>query len=42
VHVYRDRKLIVIWDLEDRRPMKGAVTGRVVALIEELESRGLL
>lgn len=42
VHVYRDGKLIVKWDLENRLPMAGKPTRRVVALIEELESEGLL
>lgn len=42
VHVYCDGKLIVKWDLENRKPMKGAAPGRVLALIAELESEGLL
>ena len=27
VHVYRDGKLIVKWDLDNHRPMKGKATG---------------
>lgn len=42
VHVYRDGKLIVKWDLDNRKPMRGQATRRVRALIEELESEGLL
>jgi hypothetical protein len=42
VHVYRDGKLIVKWDLDNKRAMQGRATARVVALIEELESEGLL
>ena len=42
VHVYRDGTLVVKWSLDDRVPMKGAATGRVLRLIEELEAEGLL
>jgi len=42
VHVYRDRKLIVKWDLENWSAMKGAATARVEALIRELINEGKL
>ncbi len=42
VHVYRDGKFIVKWDLENRKAMKGKVSRKVVELIEELESEGRL
>ena len=42
VHVYRDGKFIVKWDLENQRPMKGEAPRRVVGLIGELESEGRL
>ena len=42
VHVYRDGKLVVKWDLENKKAMKGAVTRRILALILELETEGLL
>jgi hypothetical protein len=42
VHVYRDGRLIVKWDLENRLPMRGNATRRILALIEDLESEGLL
>lgn len=42
VHVYRDSRLIVRWDLDHKKPMKGEASARVVQLIEELESEGLL
>ena len=42
VHVYRDGKLIVKWDLENSTAMKGAMTRRILELINELESEGLL
>lgn len=42
VHVYRDEKLIVKWDLDSGKAMKGHAPKRVIELIEELESEGLL
>ena len=42
VHVYRDGKLVVKWDLENNKPMKGKASRRVLDLIEELELEGLL
>jgi len=42
VHVYRDGKFIVKWDLENQRPMKGEAPRRVVELIGKLESEGRL
>lgn len=42
VHVYRDGKLVVKWDLDNKMPMKGEASRRVVDLINELESEGLL
>ncbi|MDA2928828.1 hypothetical protein MYX84_02595 [Acidobacteria bacterium AH-259-O06] len=41
-HVYRDGKLVVKWDLDNKKPMKGRVSRKVLNLIEELESEGLL
>lgn len=42
VHVYRDGKLVVKWDLDSQKAMKGAATRRMLELIAELESEGLL
>jgi hypothetical protein len=42
VHVYRDRKLVVKWDLKNRVAMKGKASKGVVKLIEELEREGRL
>ncbi|MGH8545339.1 MAG: DUF4160 domain-containing protein [Gammaproteobacteria bacterium] len=42
VHVYRDNKLVVKWDLESRKAMKGSAPRRVLELLAELESEGLL
>ena len=42
VHVYRDGKLVVKWDLDNRKPMKGNPSRRVIHLIEELVAEGLL
>ncbi len=36
VHVYKDGKLVVKWDLDNWLPMKGNAPARVVRLIEEL------
>ena len=42
VHVYRDDRLIVKWDLDNQKAMKGAMTRRILDLIAQLESEGLL
>jgi hypothetical protein len=42
VHVYRDGTLIVKWDLDNQKAMKGAATRRILELIRELEAEGLL
>jgi len=42
VHVYRNGTLVVKWDLENKKPMEGAANRRVLPLIAELESEGLL
>jgi hypothetical protein len=42
VHVYRDGKLVVKWNLDDRVPMRGRPTRRVLQLIAELEKDGII
>jgi hypothetical protein len=42
VHVYRDGKFVVKWDLDNKKPMQGKVIRRVLDLIEALESEDLL
>ena len=42
VHVYRGGRLVVKWDLDNQKPMKGAVTRRILELIAQLESEGVL
>lgn len=42
VHVYRRRRLVLKWDLDNRVVMKGKGTKRLLALIEQLEEEGLL
>ncbi len=42
VHVYRNGKLVVKWDLENRTPMKGKASAKVLELIEQLEIEGRL
>ncbi len=36
VHVYRDGKLVVKWDLDKWQPMKGQASGRIEGLLREL------
>ena len=42
VHVYKNKKLVVKWNLENRVAMKGEATARVLQLIAELEREGRL
>lgn len=42
VHVYRDGKLVVKWDLDHQKAMKGQAPSRVLDLIAELEAEGWL
>jgi hypothetical protein len=42
VHVYRDGRLVVKWDLDNRKAMKGKTTSRILQLIAQLESEGVL
>jgi len=40
IHVYRDGRLVVKWDLENRRSMKGKASRRVLDLVRRLEDEG--
>lgn len=42
VHVYRDGELVVKWDIDNHRPMKGRAPARVLDLIEDLLQEGKL
>lgn len=42
VHVYRDGKLVLKWNLDARLPMIGKPTARVLTIITALEKEGLL
>ena len=42
VHIYRDGRLVVKWNLEDQVAMKGKVTDRILRLIAELQEEGAL
>lgn len=42
VHVYRDGKLVVKWDLESGVPMKGHADARVRRVLRELVEEGIL
>ena len=40
--MYRNGTLIVKWDLENKKPMKGRASTKVLELIEQLDAEGLL
>jgi len=42
VHVYRDSKLVVKWDLENWQPMKGKASRKLLQLITVLNEEGVL
>jgi hypothetical protein len=42
VHVYRDGKLVVKWDLDNWLPMQGKANKRIERLLRELVEEGLL
>ena len=42
VHVYRDPRLVVKWDQGNWQPMEGKANRRLLQIIEELESEGVL
>ena len=42
VHVYRNGKLIVKWDLENDRAMKGEATQRILRYLHDLHNEGRL
>jgi hypothetical protein len=42
VHVYRDGKLVVKWDLDNWQAMKGTAGARVERLLRELVKEGKL
>jgi len=42
VHVYRDDKLVLKWDLEKQRPTEGVPSRRLLRLIRELDEEGRL
>jgi hypothetical protein len=42
VHVYRDGELVVKWDLELNKAMKGRATQQILKYIEDLRNEGRL
>jgi len=42
VHVYRNGKLVVKWDLDNKKPMMGAASRKLLELIRNLENEGRL
>lgn len=42
VHVYKDSKLVLKWDLEKNKSMKGKPTKKLIALLKDLQKEELL
>lgn len=42
VHVYRDGKLVLKWDLEEEKAMRGTASREIMTIIAMLESGGRL
>ena len=42
VHVFRNGKLVLKWDLDNQRAMSGNATRKILDLIRELEAEGEL
>jgi len=42
VHVYRRGKLVVKWDLENEKAMQGGAPKKVLELLQQLQSEGLI
>lgn len=40
VHVYRDKKLVVKWDLENWQPMRGKATARIRSIWKSSLGKG--
>lgn len=42
VHVYRDGRLVVKWDLDNALAMKGKASAKILKIIRELQEEGSL
>lgn len=42
VHVYKDGKLVVKWDLDNGLAMKGKINAKITKIIKDLQSEGKL
>lgn len=42
VHVYKDRRQILKWDLDENKVMKGKMTKKLLKMIRELRKKRLL
>lgn len=42
VHVYREGRLVVKWDLDHHRAMQGKANARILRLIAQLQDEGVL
>lgn len=42
VHVYKDGRLVLKWDLENNQAMKGQASSQILKLIDGLREEGLI
>lgn len=42
VHVYKDNRLVVKWDVDNWMPIKGQATKRIEGLLKELLAEGAI
>jgi hypothetical protein len=42
VHVYRNGKLVVKWDLENQQPMAGKANKKLLQITQDLDQEGLI
>ncbi len=42
VHVYKDSKLVVKWDLEENKTMEGKINRKILKIISQLKKEGRL
>ena len=42
VHVYRDGKFVLKWDLDENQVIKGKITKKLRKMIDQLRKEGLL
>lgn len=42
VHVYRDGKLVLKWDMDENQAIKGKITKKLGKMIDQLRKDGLI